>query len=170
MSFFAQLTSSTSRSTITSSILHPGITASSKLFPNPTTLVPVVSTTSASRLGQLKIHLQKPQQQRPSVATLWNRPYHSSASGRFVAGFQSTTTPQTWVGARILSRAFRLQQPPRRAISTSPPMSAGIPAAPPGHDATRKPHRFAPLDPNAKHGQGLPKLKGIIFDVDGTLW
>ncbi|KAL2441492.1 hypothetical protein ABEF95_015134 [Exophiala dermatitidis] len=48
-------------------------------------------------------------------------------------------------------------------------MSAGIPSSPPVHDAKRKPRRFAPLDPNAKHGQDLPKLKGIVFDVDGTL-
>lgn len=29
--------------------------------------------------------------------------------------------------------------------------------------------RFAPLDP-AKSGSSAPKLKGIVFDVDGTLW
>ncbi|EXJ95711.1 hypothetical protein A1O1_00834 [Capronia coronata CBS 617.96] len=48
-------------------------------------------------------------------------------------------------------------------------MSAGIPATPPEHDMTRKPRRFAPLNPDAKHGQDLPKIKGIIFDMDGTL-
>jgi len=34
-----------------------------------------------------------------------------------------------------------------------------------------KPRRFAPLNPDAvkKHGEDLPKLKGIVFDVDGTL-
>jgi hypothetical protein len=31
--------------------------------------------------------------------------------------------------------------------------------------------RFAPLgDRNDKGLEGLPKLKGIVFDVDGTLW
>lgn len=30
--------------------------------------------------------------------------------------------------------------------------------------------RFAPLKPGAKNDHDAPKLKGIIFDVDGTLW
>ena len=34
----------------------------------------------------------------------------------------------------------------------------------------RKPKRFAPLDPDSQHGHDLPRLKGIVFDVDGTLW
>lgn len=34
----------------------------------------------------------------------------------------------------------------------------------------RENRRFAPLDPGARHGQDLPRLKGIVFDVDGTLW
>ncbi|KAJ9604159.1 hypothetical protein H2200_011682 [Cladophialophora chaetospira] len=33
----------------------------------------------------------------------------------------------------------------------------------------RKPRQFAPLYPHAKHGHDLPKLRGIVFDVDGTL-
>jgi hypothetical protein len=33
-----------------------------------------------------------------------------------------------------------------------------------------QPRRFAPLDPNAKQGQEHPRLRGIVFDVDGTLW
>ena len=30
--------------------------------------------------------------------------------------------------------------------------------------------RFAPLDPAKRSGSGAPALKGIVFDVDGTLW
>lgn len=40
----------------------------------------------------------------------------------------------------------------------------------PGKLAKRKPKRFAPLDPAVDAGHELPKLKGIIFDMDGTLW
>lgn len=29
---------------------------------------------------------------------------------------------------------------------------------------------FAPLNPDLKDGRHQPKLKGIVFDVDGTLW
>lgn len=29
---------------------------------------------------------------------------------------------------------------------------------------------FAPLGSEAGHGGGAPGLKGIVFDVDGTLW
>ncbi|KAI1609262.1 phosphoglycolate phosphatase [Exophiala viscosa] len=39
----------------------------------------------------------------------------------------------------------------------------------PSRETKREPKRFAPLDPAAQNGQHLPKLKGIIFDVDGTL-
>lgn len=42
--------------------------------------------------------------------------------------------------------------------------------APLGSKAKRPPKRFAPLDPSVQHDEHLPKLKGIIFDVDGTLW
>ena len=34
----------------------------------------------------------------------------------------------------------------------------------------RPPKRFAPLDPGRSERGGLPRLKGIVFDVDGTLW
>ena len=30
--------------------------------------------------------------------------------------------------------------------------------------------RFAPLDPQKSNSAGAPPLKGIVFDVDGTLW
>ena len=30
--------------------------------------------------------------------------------------------------------------------------------------------RFAPLDPAKRSGSDAPVLKGIVFDVDGTLW
>ena len=34
----------------------------------------------------------------------------------------------------------------------------------------RAPRRFAPLDPEKQNQHGAPLLKGIVFDVDGTLW
>ncbi|KIX00730.1 uncharacterized protein Z518_09795 [Rhinocladiella mackenziei CBS 650.93] len=42
-------------------------------------------------------------------------------------------------------------------------------AGPTKGNGGRKPRCFAPLDPSAQHGQDLPKLKGVIFDMDGTL-
>lgn len=30
--------------------------------------------------------------------------------------------------------------------------------------------RFAPLDPARSNASNAPLLKGIVFDVDGTLW
>lgn len=36
--------------------------------------------------------------------------------------------------------------------------------------ALAKPRRFAPLDPARSNTHGAPKLRGIVFDVDGTLW
>lgn len=36
---------------------------------------------------------------------------------------------------------------------------------------SKEPRRFAPLGGGVdKLAEGLPKLKGIVFDVDGTLW
>jgi hypothetical protein len=36
---------------------------------------------------------------------------------------------------------------------------------------SKEPRRFAPLrDEAEKQVEGVPKLKGIVFDVDGTLW
>ncbi len=36
---------------------------------------------------------------------------------------------------------------------------------------SKEPRRFAPLGEGRDKGlEGLPKLKGIVFDVDGTLW
>lgn len=32
------------------------------------------------------------------------------------------------------------------------------------------PKRFAPLDPQKSNPASAPPLKGIVFDVDGTLW
>ncbi len=34
----------------------------------------------------------------------------------------------------------------------------------------RPPKRFAPLHPEKGKQSDAPKLKGIVFDVDGTLW
>jgi hypothetical protein len=36
--------------------------------------------------------------------------------------------------------------------------------------ARRPPKRFAPLDPQKGNAAGAPPLKGVVFDVDGTLW
>lgn len=33
-----------------------------------------------------------------------------------------------------------------------------------------RPKRFAPLDPVKGNLHKAPPLKGIVFDVDGTLW
>lgn len=36
---------------------------------------------------------------------------------------------------------------------------------------SKEPRRFAPLGARVDKGtEGLPRLKGIVFDVDGTLW
>ncbi len=36
---------------------------------------------------------------------------------------------------------------------------------------SKEPRRFAPLGAgDDKLAEGLPKLRGIVFDVDGTLW
>ena len=37
-------------------------------------------------------------------------------------------------------------------------------------NVTPTPKRFAPLDPREGNAAGAPPLKGIVFDVDGTLW
>ena len=37
-------------------------------------------------------------------------------------------------------------------------------------EAKRAAKRFAPLDPTIANSAGAPQLKGIVFDVDGTLW
>jgi hypothetical protein len=34
----------------------------------------------------------------------------------------------------------------------------------------KEPRRFAPLKEGAEQVEGVPKLRGIVFDVDGTLW
>jgi len=34
----------------------------------------------------------------------------------------------------------------------------------------KRPRRFAPLDKNRSNDHDAPQLKGIVFDVDGTLW
>lgn len=36
--------------------------------------------------------------------------------------------------------------------------------------ASHHTQRFAPLDPTRSSGSDAPRLKGIVFDVDGTLW
>jgi hypothetical protein len=35
---------------------------------------------------------------------------------------------------------------------------------------SKEPRRFAPLREGAEQVDGVPKLRGIVFDVDGTLW
>jgi len=34
----------------------------------------------------------------------------------------------------------------------------------------KRSRRFAPLNPEKASKSNAPKLKGIVFDVDGTLW
>lgn len=34
----------------------------------------------------------------------------------------------------------------------------------------KTPRRFAPLRPDAHENSPHPRLQGIVFDVDGTLW
>ena len=34
----------------------------------------------------------------------------------------------------------------------------------------KRQRRFAPLDPQLSEKSNTPRLKGIVFDVDGTLW
>jgi hypothetical protein len=36
--------------------------------------------------------------------------------------------------------------------------------------SSSQPRRFAPLNPDIKNEADAPTLKGIVFDVDGTLW
>ncbi|KIW87342.1 uncharacterized protein Z519_11978 [Cladophialophora bantiana CBS 173.52] len=51
-------------------------------------------------------------------------------------------------------------------MSTS---SASCAQAATARSRQRKPKRFAPLNPDAENGHDLPKLQGIVFDMDGTL-
>jgi hypothetical protein len=57
------------------------------------------------------------------------------------------------------SKAFAKNNfaPPRRNFTMTTPLS-------------KEPRRFAPLRNGCEKVEGLPKLKGIVFDVDGTLW
>jgi HAD superfamily hydrolase (TIGR01549 family) len=60
---------------------------------------------------------------------------------------------------RLFSRTFISRAPPPRAVCTFSSMAHSV-----------RPRRFAPLDPaKQKEGDKRPKLKGIVFDVDGTL-
>jgi hypothetical protein len=61
-------------------------------------------------------------------------------------------------------------QNPKNREPLAASMSASISASPSEKATGRKLKRFAPLNPDIKHGRDLPRLKGIIFDVDGTLW
>ncbi|KIW28300.1 uncharacterized protein PV07_07976 [Cladophialophora immunda] len=56
-------------------------------------------------------------------------------------------------------------------MSTSRPLSSSASTSSRAQTTARQrePKRFAPLNPNAENGHELPKLKGIIFDMDGTL-
>lgn len=35
---------------------------------------------------------------------------------------------------------------------------------------SREPRRFAPLKEGTVVADGVPRLRGVVFDVDGTLW
>lgn len=39
-----------------------------------------------------------------------------------------------------------------------------------GSEIGRLPRKFAPLNPDIQPTDETPKLAGIVFDVDGTLW
>lgn len=39
-----------------------------------------------------------------------------------------------------------------------------------GKPTPKRPRRFAPLNPQLAAGSDAPRLQGIVFDVDGTLW
>ena len=56
---------------------------------------------------------------------------------------------------------------PRSISQTIPQLSVRIRAM--SHIKTT-PKRFAPLDPQKSNPVGAAPLKGIVFDVDGTLW
>ena len=70
------------------------------------------------------------------------------------------------------------------ASSTSPPPAITATATPSSASAVidkgsiglpKRKRRFSPLDPEKRgtgtgDGAALPELKGIVFDVDGTLW
>jgi len=36
--------------------------------------------------------------------------------------------------------------------------------------SSKEPRRFAPLKEGAANTSSIPRLKGVVFDVDGTLW
>ena len=56
---------------------------------------------------------------------------------------------------------------PRNISQAIPPLSVRIRAM---RHVKTTPKRFAPLDPQKSNSVGAPPLKGIVFDVDGTLW
>ena len=111
-------------------------------------------------------------------------PARSLQSGRYFSRSRSRARPKYSPSSATLVRLWRdhsrLRVPdpdipsrlrvPLATPPTSRTLSFPMDPASSGDDATRKPRRFAPLDPSAKAGQDWPKLKGIIFDVDGTLW
>ena len=68
--------------------------------------------------------------------------------------FISINRPPCVSASLVYIRSF--QKSPRRAFT----MSA----------SSKEPRRFAPLRKGAVDTTSIPKLKGIVFDVDGTLW
>jgi HAD superfamily hydrolase (TIGR01549 family) len=60
---------------------------------------------------------------------------------------------------RLISKTLILRAQPLKAVCIFSSMAQSV-----------RPRRFAPLDPaKQKEGDRRPKLKGIVFDVDGTL-
>lgn len=52
----------------------------------------------------------------------------------------------------------------RRFLSSFPKIPSRMASVP------IRQRRFAPLNPAAAHDKDVPTLKGVVFDVDGTLW
>ncbi|KAL1839753.1 hypothetical protein VTK73DRAFT_3929 [Phialemonium thermophilum] len=75
------------------------------------------------------------------------------------AGASRGTCSSRQVGPGKLVRAYLDASPPRmRRCFVAMASSAS------------KPRRFAPLKAGAAASPGVPKLQGVVFDVDGTLW
>ena len=61
--------------------------------------------------------------------------------------------------------------PPIANLAAQPPINPTIPDNIPlsEYPPTMR-RRFAPLNPDVPNHTNAPRLKGVVFDVDGTLW
>ena len=61
--------------------------------------------------------------------------------------------------------------PPIADLAAQPPINPTVPdSIPPSGRPPRTTRRFAPLNPDVPNHTNAPRLKGVVFDVDGTLW